>query len=176
MAWAPPPSNSAGRATTPAFVTVGGEAKLKRCLELGASGGADRHQGGFADQVAEWTEGAGFDVILDPVGASYFADNLASLRLEGRLLLIGLMGGARAEIPLAQVLMKRLRIIGSTLRTRSIAAKAAVMDGLEIHLWPKLESGAIKPIIDTVMPMAQAQKAHDLVASNATFGKVVLEW
>ena len=160
----------------PAFVTVGGEAKLKRCLELGASGGADRHQGGFADQVAEWTDGEGFDVILDPVGASYFADNLASLRLEGRLLLIGLMGGAQAEIPLAQVLMKRLRIIGSTLRTRSIAAKAAVMDGLEIHLWPKLESGAIKPIIDTVMPMAQAQKAHDLVASNATFGKVVLEW
>ena len=160
----------------PAFVTVGGEAKLKRCLELGASGGADRHQGGFADRVAEWTDGQGFDVILDPVGASYFADNLASLRVDGRLLLIGLLGGVQAEIPLAQVLMNRLRLIGSTLRTRSIAAKSTVMDGLEVHLWPKLESGAIKPIIETVAPMADAQKAHDLVASNATFGKVVLEW
>ena len=160
----------------PTFVTVGGDAKLKRCLELGASGGADRHQGGFADQVAEWTDGEGFDVILDPVGANYLADNLASLRIDGRLVLIGLMGGIKAELPLALVLMKRLRLIGSTLRTRSIAAKAAVMDGLEIHLWPKLESGAIKPIIETVMPMEDAQKAHDLVASNQTFGKVVLAW
>ena len=160
----------------PTYVTVGGDAKLKRCLELGASGGADRHQGGFADQVAEWTGGEGFDVILDPVGASYFADNLASLRIDGRLVLIGLMGGVQADIPLAQVLMKRLRVIGSTLRTRSIPAKAAIMDGLEIHLWPQLESGAIKPIIETVVPMADAQQAHDLVASNETFGKVVLEW
>ena len=67
--------------------------------------------------MAEWTDGQGFDVILDPVGASYFADNLASLRVDGRLLLIGLLGGVQAEIPLAQVLMKRLRLIGSTLRT-----------------------------------------------------------
>ena len=160
----------------PAFVTVGGDAKLQRCLELGASGGADRHQGGFADRVAEWTDGEGFDLILDPVGASYFADNLASLRIDGRLVLIGLMGGVQAEIPLGLVLMKRLRLIGSTLRARSIAAKSALMDGLEIHLWPKLESGAIKPIIDTVAPMAEAQKAHDLVAGNETFGKVVLAW
>ena len=115
-------------------------------------------------------------MILDPVGASYLADNLASLRTDGRLVLIGLMGGIKAEIPLATVLMKRLRLIGSTLRARSIAAKAAVMDGLEIHLWPKLESGAVKPVIEAVMPMADAQKAHDLVASNQTFGKVVLEW
>ena len=160
----------------PTFVTVGGGAKLQRCLELGASSGADRHQGGFADQVAEWTDGEGFDVILDPVGANYLADNLASLRMEGRLVLIGLMGGVTAEISLAQVLTKRLRVIGSTLRTRSIAAKSAVMDGLEVHLWPKLESGAIKPIIETVVPMADAQKAHELVASNQTFGKVVLAW
>ncbi|MCY3793321.1 MAG: NAD(P)H-quinone oxidoreductase [Gammaproteobacteria bacterium] len=160
----------------PTFVTVGGDAKLKRCLELGASGGADRHQGGFADQVAEWTDGEGFDVILDPVGANYLVDNLASLRMDGRLVLIGLMGGIKAELPLAMVLMKRLRLIGSTLRARSIAAKSAVMDGLEIHLWPKLESGAIKPIIETLMPMEDAQKAHDLVASNQTFGKVVLAW
>jgi len=160
----------------PVFVTVGSDAKLRRCLELGASGGADRHQGGFADQVAEWTDGEGFDLILDPVGASYFADNLASLRTDGRLVLIGLMGGVRAEIPLALMLRKRLRLIASTLRTRSIAAKSSVMDGLEIHLWPKLESGAIKPIIETVMPMAEAQAAHDLVASNQTFGKVALAW
>ena len=160
----------------PAFVTVGGEDKLERCLALGAAGGADRHQARFADLVREWTEGQGFDVILDPVGGAYLHDNLASLRMDGRLVLIGLMGGVKAEIPLATVLMKRLRLLGSTLRTRSIPAKSAVMDGLKADVWPKLASGTIKPIIETAFPMPEAQRAHNLVASNQTFGKVLLQW
>ena len=159
----------------PCFVTVGSQAKLERCLALGASGGANRHEKSFADEVAQWTGGEGFDVILDPVGAGYLADNLASLRLDGRLISIGLMGGAEAELNMALLLMKRLRIIGSTLRARSIAAKSAVMDGLKRDLWPKIEKGAIQPIIDTVVPMAEAQRAHELVAGNATVGKVLLE-
>ena len=160
----------------PAFVTLGGDAKLERCLALGAVHGVNRHKGRFADLVSEWTDGQGFDVILDPVGGPYLRDNLASLGMDGRLLLIGLMGGAKAEISLATLLMKRLRLIGSTLRNRSIPAKSAVMDGLKADVWPKLASGAIKPVIETVFPMAKAQQAHELVASNQTFGKVMLQW
>ena len=160
----------------PAFVTVGGEDKLERCLALGAAGGANRHKTRFADLVREWTEGQGFDVILDPVGGAYLHDNLASLRMDGRLVLIGLMGGVKAEISLATVLMKRLRLLGSTLRTRSIPAKSAVIDGLKAVVWPKLASGAIKPVIETTFPMPEAQRAHDLMASNQTFGKVLLQW
>lgn len=160
----------------PVFVTLGGDDKLQRCLALGAAGGANRHQERFADLVREWTDGQGFDVILDPVGGAYLADNLASLRMDGRLVLIGLLGGAKAGIPLAAVLMKRLRLLGSTLRTRSIPAKSAVMDGLKADVWPKLASGAVKPVIETVLPMPEAQRAHDLVASNQTFGKVLLQW
>ena len=159
----------------PCFVTVGGQAKLDRCLALGAAGGANRHDGPFAQKVAEWTGGEGFDVILDPVGAGYLSDNLASLRLDGRLISIGLMGGMEAELNMAMLLMKRLRIIGSTLRTRSVAAKSAVMDGLQRDVWPNIESGAIQPIIETVIPMAEAQRAHELIAGNTTVGKVLLE-
>ena len=159
----------------PCFVTVGGQAKLDRCLALGAAGGANRHDGPFAQKVAEWTGGEGFDVILDPVGAGYLSDNLASLRLDGRLISIGLMGGMEAELNMAMLLMKRLRIIGSALRTRSVAAKSAVMDGLQRDVWPNIESGAIQPIIETVIPMAEAQRAHELIAGNTTVGKVLLE-
>ena len=160
----------------PVFVTVGGADKLERCLALGAVGGANRHNQRFADLVPEWTDGQGFDLILDPVGGAYLQDNLASLRTDGRLVLIGLMGGINAEIPLATLLMKRLRLLGSTLRSRSIPAKSALMDGLKADVWPKLASGAIKPIIKTAFPMPEAQLAHDLVASNQTFGKVLLHW
>ena len=158
----------------PCFVTVGGQAKLDRCVALGAAGGANRHAEAFAGRVGEWTGGQGFDVILDPVGAGYLADNLASLAVDGRLISIGLMGGVQAELNLALLLMKRLRIIGSTLRTRSIAAKSAVMDGLKRDVWPKIESGGIQPIIETVIPMPEAQRAHELVAGNETVGKVLL--
>ncbi len=159
----------------PCFVTVGGQGKLDRCLALGAAGGTNRHEESFADKVAEWTGGAGFDVILDPVGAGYLRDNLASLGRDGRLILIGLMGGAQAELNLALLMMKRLRIIGSTLRARSIAAKSAVMDGLQRDVWPNIERGAIRPVVEAVVPMPEAQRAHELVAGNATVGKVLLE-
>lgn len=160
----------------PVFVTVGGEDKLERCLALGAVGGTNRHKERFADLVPEWTDSQGFDLILDPVGGAYLQDNLTSLRTDGRLVLIGLMGGIKAEIPLATLLMKRLRLLGSTLRSRSIPAKSALMDGLKADVWPKLANGAIKPVIETAFPMPEAQRAQDLVASNQTFGKVLLHW
>jgi len=158
----------------PCFVTAGSPDKIERCVALGADGGADRFAGGFHDAVMNWSAGVGVDVILDPVGAAYLKDNLGSLALGGRLVLIGLMGGVQSEINLGLLMMKRLRIIGSTLRARPVAEKAAVMDALRERVWPLIESGAIKPIVDAVLPIEQAEAAHDLVAGNGTFGKVVM--
>ncbi len=157
----------------PCFVTAGSTSKIDRCVELGADAGFNRHGGSFADSVRAWS--GGVDVILDPVGAAYVADNLKCLNLDGRLVIIGLLGGAVAEVPLGAMMVKRQRIIGSTLRARTIAAKAAVMDALEERVWPLIESGAIKPIVEATMPVQQASAAHELLATNDTFGKVVLE-
>ena len=121
---------------SPCYITAGNAEKVARCVALGAAGGADRHAGSFADHVPAWTDGAGFDVILDPVGAGYLKANLRSLRADGRLVVIGLMGGAVAELELGLMMMKRLRVIGSTLRARTIAANSAVMDELEKVVWP----------------------------------------
>ena len=161
----------------PCFVTAGGAAKVARCIELGAAGGCDRHAERFADKTAEWTNGVGFDAILDPVGGAYLMDNLRGLAPDGRLVVIGLMGGANleGEGALALMMMRRLRIIGSTLRARSVARKALVMDALKESVWPEIEAGAIRPIVEATLPIAAAEKAHALVASNETFGKVVLE-
>ena len=114
------------------------------------------------------------DVILDPVGASYLDDNLKSLNTDGRLVLIGLMGGIEANLRLAPMLMRRLRIIGSTLRARPIEAKGVIMDALFEKVWPLVDTGSIKPIIDEVIPVTEANRAHELIASDTTFGKVVL--
>jgi putative PIG3 family NAD(P)H quinone oxidoreductase len=160
---------------SPCFVTCGMEDKIHRCIDLGAQAGCNRHDERFVNKVGEWTGGEGFNVILDHVGAAYLADNLRSLKLEGRLVIIGLMGGDQAEISLGAMVTKRLRIIGSTLRSRTIAEKAAVMDALKEYVWPRIERGEIKPVIDTVFPMDQADEAHQLLGSNKTFGKVVLE-
>src|SRR5262249_51052556 len=104
---------------SPCFVTAGSDEKVARCVALGATGGTNRHSESFADRVATWTDGRGIDVILDPVGAQYLKANLGSLRMDGRLVVIGLMGGANTELELGLMMMKRLRIIGSTLRART---------------------------------------------------------
>jgi NADPH:quinone reductase-like Zn-dependent oxidoreductase len=96
------------------------------------------------------------------------------LAVDGRLVIIGLMGGAQATLGLGLMMVKRQRVIGSTLRARSVAAKAAVMDALEQRLWPAFGSGALKPIIETTFPMAEADAAHRLIAENGTVGKVLL--
>lgn len=159
----------------PCFVTCGTEEKIYRCIDIGAKGGCNRHDEKFVNKVSEWTGGEGFDVILDHVGAAYLADNLISLKLGGRMVIIGLMGGAQTEIPLGTIVTKRLRIFGSTLRSRTIAEKSAVMDALKEYVWPRIERGEIKPVIDTIFPIDQVDEAHQLLESNKTFGKVVLE-
>ena len=159
----------------PCFVTAGTKEKISRCMELGAEGGTVRNEENFADAVAKWTDNNGVQVILDPVGANYLEDNMKSLTLEGRLVMIGLMGGAKANINLGLLMMKRLRIIGSTLRAQPIAKKTEIMNNLKENVWPSLESGEIKPIIDTVIPIQEVDKAHKLMESNQTFGKVILK-
>ncbi len=158
----------------PAFVTAGSQEKIDRCIEFGADAGLNRHEGEFAGAVGKWTDGRGADVILDPVGGAYLAANLASLATDGRLVIIGLLGGASAEVALGTMMVKRLRIIGSTLRARSIAAKATVMDALQERVWPLLENGTIRPVIERVYSIKEAGDAHELIAGNQTFGKVVL--
>ena len=159
----------------PCFVTTGNSEKIARCQALGADEGWDRHQGSFRTSVMEWSDGNGVDVILDPVGAGYLADNLASLNTDGRLVVIGLMGGMETSLNFGLMMMKRLRIIGSTLRARPIAAKAAVMDALQKEVWPCLEAGTIKPIVENVIPIAEADRAHTLISGNETVGKVLLQ-
>lgn len=159
----------------PCFVTAGTKEKISRCIELGAEGGTVRNVENFADAVAKWTDNNGVQVILDPVGANYLEDNMKSLSLEGRLVMIGLMGGAEASINLGLLMMKRLRIIGSTLRAQPIPKKTEIMNNLKENIWPSLESGDIKPIIDTVIPIEKVDKAHKLMESNQTFGKVILK-
>lgn len=158
----------------PCFVTVGNEDKLSACLALGASGGSNRHEGSFLDKGREFAGDAGVDVILDPVGGNYLQDNLELLGRNGRLILIGLMGGGVAEINLAHLLIKRLRLVGSTLRARPLSEKAEVMRQLAEHVWPKISAKEILPIVDTTFAITDAEEAHKLVASDKTIGKVVL--
>jgi putative PIG3 family NAD(P)H quinone oxidoreductase len=158
----------------PCFVTVGNEEKLATCIELGATAGSNRHEGSFLEKATTFAAGTGVDVILDPVGGSYLNDNLQLLAIGGRLVLIGLMGGSKVEMELAMLMMKRTRIIGSTLRARSPLEKAVVLDQLVERVWPKIVSGEIKPIVDTVLPITSVDDAHALVASDKTIGKVIL--
>ena len=158
----------------PCFITAGSEEKTEYCRSLGATNGCVRSGANFADAILEWTDGRGVDVILDPVGGAYLDDNLRCLAQDGRLVVIGLMGGDSATVPLRPLMVKRQRIIGSTLRARSIAAKARVMSELQKRVWPLINDGKIVPIVHKVFAIHDVEQAHALIASNATIGKVVL--
>ena len=156
------------------FVTAGSEEKLAFCRSLGATDGFNRHDGSFLKAAKAFSGAVGVDVVLDPVGGAYLEDNLNVLGLYGRLVLIGLMGGSNREINLGQLMVKRLRIIGSTLRARSLIEKAAIIKDLQEQVWPKISEGEIRPVIDKVFPMQAAAEAQDWVATDQTIGKVVL--
>ena len=155
-------------------VTAGSEEKCARCKALGADVALDYRAGEFAPAVIEATGGEGVDVVLDSIGAPYLAQHLACLRAGGRLVLIGLMGGARAEINLALLLTKRLSVTGSTLRARPVEEKARIVKFFVERFGAALKSGAIRPVVDRVLPLAQAGAAHDVLEASAHFGKVVL--
>lgn len=156
------------------YVTAGSDEKLARCTALGADTAINYKTERFADRIAMLTEKKGVDVILDCVGGSYLEGNVASLRAQGRLVVIGLMGGTKAEVNLGLLVSRRLRIIGSVLRPRSLAEKLAITDAFRAEVLPLFATGALTPIVDAVYPIAEAAAAHDYVAANKNFGKVVL--
>ena len=155
------------------FVTAGTPEKISYCIELGAESGSLRNNKPFID-IKNWAPN-GIDIILDPVGGSYFQDNLDVLSIEGRLLLIGLMGGTKSEINLSQILMKRQKIIGSTIRARSSMVKGRVMNDLFEKVWPHFKSKKIKPIIYKTMSIEKANQAHEIMEKDKNIGKLVLE-
>jgi putative PIG3 family NAD(P)H quinone oxidoreductase len=157
------------------FVTAGTAAKLDKCRELGASLAVNYKEQDFAKEIMGITEGRGVDLILDPVGAAYLAQNLNLLRVNGRLVNIGLLGGSTAEINLGAVLGKSLRIIGSRLRARPLTQKILFTREFRDRFWQKLEEGKLKPVIDKVFPIEKAQAAHAYVRGNRNIGKVILE-
>lgn len=159
----------------PCFITAGDNNKINWCKQLGATDGFNRHDGSFKDTVQAWSKNEGVDVILDSVGAYYLNDNIHCLKNDGRLIIIGLMGGGQANLDLISVLMKRIRIIGSTLRHRDDKYKCGVIMSLYKHVWPLFEQGKLKPIIDRVLPITECDQAHTLVNNNQTMGKIVME-
>jgi NADPH2:quinone reductase len=156
------------------FVTVGSEDKARRCEALGATKAIDYKTEDFAERVAALTERAGVGVILDHIGAKYLAKNLASLAIGGRLVEIGLMGGAQGEVNLGLLLIKRLAVIGSTLRTRSVEEKAVIVNGLRDRFGHSLAAGRLNPPLYKVLPLAKAADAHRMMKASEHFGKIVL--
>ncbi|MBD0370184.1 MAG: NAD(P)H-quinone oxidoreductase [Pyrinomonadaceae bacterium] len=127
-----------------------------------------------AEAVREWTEGAGVDVVLDLVGAKYLSANLEALALGGRLLFVGTTSGARAELDFGLVMRKRLKIIGTVLRSRTTEEKAAATRSFEKHVLPLLKQGLVRPVIDKIYNLEEVRDAHTRLESNESFGKVVL--
>jgi len=156
------------------IVTAGSDAKCEQCRKLGADVAVNYRNAKFVDAVKEATGGRGVDVILDSIGAPYLADNLASLAIGGRMSVIGMMGGPKAELNLGQVLMKRLSIIGSTLRARSVGEKAALVAGFLARFGDDLAAGRIRAVVHRVLPLADAAEAHRALAASEHFGKIVL--
>ena len=157
------------------LVTAGSAEKIARCLELGAAAGCNYKERGFADWVHERTDGRGVDVIEDFIGAAYWDDNLKSLATGGRLVLVGFMGGTKAQTNLGLILMKRLRIFGSVLRSRPLADKIDITRRFQAEWLPLLEAGRIKPIIDRRFGLHEAADAHRYMEANKNVGKIILD-
>lgn len=153
----------------PVWVSVGSTERLAYCEALGAQGGVVR-----SDNLESLKDLGPFDVILDPVGANYTALNVKVLNLDGRLVLIGLMGGREAQLDLAQVLSKRVQILGSTLRSRDDQFKADLLSDLNQHVWPLFTEGRLKPQLAKTFPIKDAEAAFAELATNQVSGKVVL--
>ena len=156
------------------LITAGAEEKLETGRTLGASLGVNYKEHDFSETVRAFTSGAGVDLILDPVGADNFTRDIELLREHGRLVVIGLLSGGQAQISLGHVLAKSLRIIGSRLRPRPVDEKIAITTAFVDRYWPLFEAGTLKPVIDRVFPMSEADEAHNYVLQNRNIGKVIL--
>ncbi|MFB8770871.1 NAD(P)H-quinone oxidoreductase [Nocardiopsis alba] len=152
-------------------VTAGSAEKLERCRELGAEITIDYRNEDFAERMR--AEG-GADLVLDIMGGSYLGANLRSLTTGGRLVIIGLMGGRTAELDLGRMLVKRLSVQATTLRSRPAAEKAVIVSGVLEQVWPLVEKGDIRPVVDRALPLEDAAEAHRVMESSAHTGKILL--
>jgi len=158
-----------------AIVTCGGEHKVDAALKMGAVHAINYKAQDFVAEVREFTQGRGVAVVLDMVGGDYVARNLACLADDGRHVSIAFQRGATAEIPIADLMRRRLTLTGSTLRPRDVVFKTMVADEIARTVWPYVEGNRLKPVIDTVFPLAEAAAAHARMESNEHIGKIVLE-
>lgn len=164
-----------GRAVGATVATTAGSAqKLERCRELGASILVNYRTDDFVEEVRKATDGRGAGVILDVIGARYLERNLDVLATGGRLVVIGFQGGRRAEIDLGVLWRKRAALISAGLRARPVEEKATIVAAVREHVWPLLESGAVRPVVDRVLPIEQAPEAHRVLEASEHVGKVVL--
>lgn len=157
------------------FATVGDAGKVQPCLDLGAERVINYRNEDFVQVIKSVTGNQGVNVILDMVGGDYVQRNLSALAIEGRLVFIAFLRGAKMELNLAPVLMKRLTITGSTLRSRPVEHKAPIAAALQQKVWPLLANGTVRPIIDRVFPLTEAATAHALMESNRHIGKLLLQ-
>jgi putative PIG3 family NAD(P)H quinone oxidoreductase len=165
------------RAGARVFVTAGSEAKLQFCRELGAEVLINYREEDFAERVAGETGGAGVDVVLDIIGAEYLAANVRSLATGGRLVGIGMQGGTKAELDLGLLMRKRAAVHATTLRARPATGrggKAEIVSAVRHDVWPDVERGIVRPIVDRRLPMARAAEAHRVVEASEHIGKVLL--
>jgi putative PIG3 family NAD(P)H quinone oxidoreductase len=162
------------RAGGTVIATAGSAEKCARCTELGADAVANYKEDDWVAVAREATDGRGVDVVLDSIGAAYLEQNLAALANDGALVLIGLMGGAKAEVNLGLLLTRRLKVLGSTLRTRSNEEKAGIVRDFLGRFGDDLAAGAIRPILHRVFALEEAPEAHRMLQASTHFGKVVL--
>jgi len=158
------------------IVTAGSDDKCAACLSLGADQAINYRSADFVEEVKRLTGGRGADVVLDMVAGDYVGRELRCLADDGRIVIIAVQGGVKSEINAGDVLRRRLTVTGSTLRPRSVAFKGAIAGALREKVWPLLEAGRIKPVIERVFEAADAAAAHALMESGQHVGKIVLRW
>ncbi|UUW91405.1 NAD(P)H-quinone oxidoreductase [Pimelobacter simplex] len=156
------------------FTTAGSADKLERCRELGAEVAINYRDEDFVEVVRTATGGAGADVVLDNMGAKYLGRNVDVLADEGRLVIIGMQGGAKAELNIGQLLSKRGAVIATALRSRPIESKARICASVVEHVWPLVADGQVQPVVSAVLPLDEVAEAHRLIESGEAVGKVLL--
>lgn len=156
------------------YATAGSDDKCAACLGLGASAAINYRSEDFVERIKALTDGRGVDIVLDIIGGDYLARNIECLRLHGRLVQVGLIGGSRSQIDLRPLLNKRLTLTGSTLRPRTSEEKGAIAGDLEERVWPLLGRRVVSPVVHATLPLDQAAEAHRLLESGEVIGKIVL--
>ena len=156
------------------IVTAGSAEKVKACEALGAVRAINYREQDFVEVVKEVTGGHGADVILDMVGGSYIERDLRTAALEGRIVQIAFLEGSKVDIDLMRLMMRRLTLTGSTLRAQTVEAKGRMARGIEEHVWPLIEDGKFKPMIDSTFKLTDAAAAHARIDDPAHIGKIVL--